>query len=91
MCIRDRNNTTHFVLRETETPAGYRTLGDVRLYYEKDSGLILSDGYWNTGAYGMPKVTTSAPATIDYADGSDKKLDLAAMDTDDLKELNRCV
>ena len=41
----DENNTTHFVLRETETPEGYRNLGDVHLYYEENSGLILSYNY----------------------------------------------
>ena len=59
------------VLVETQTPSGYRSVGEIGLYfYKPDNGadevLLLADkdSIWQKGAYAMPKVTATAPETI---------------------------
>lgn len=59
------------VLVETETPSGYRSVGEIGLYfYKPDNGadevLLLADNnsIWQKGAYAMPKVTATAPEII---------------------------
>lgn len=50
------------ILRETKTPAGYRTNGDIYLYFQKTANgevLLLSDSIWDKGAYAMSKVTAT--------------------------------
>ena len=50
------------VLRETYVPQGYRSNGDIELYfYDKNPNevLLLSNSTWDKGAYAMPKVTTT--------------------------------
>lgn len=50
------------ILKETKTPDGYRTNGDIYLYFQKTANgevLLLSDSIWDKGAYAMPKVTTT--------------------------------
>ena len=63
---KDNNN---LVLVETTTPEGYRTSGDIGLYFketESDEILLLSgeDSIWEKGAYAMPKVTATAGNSI---------------------------
>lgn len=46
----------YYVLKETGRPAGYRSKGDISLYYsiyndETREGVLLSYNYWQTGAY----------------------------------------
>lgn len=55
------------IVKETDTPAGYRTIDQVELYfYESIRGevLLLSNSIWDKGAYAMPKVTVTAPGSI---------------------------
>lgn len=55
------------VLVETATPAGYRSNGDIGLYFyltEKNEVLLLSNSVWDKGAYAMSKVTATTPNTI---------------------------
>lgn len=61
----------NLVLVETKTPPGYRTCGEIGLYfYVPPNGsnevLLLSsnDSIWNQGAYAMPKVYTTTGNTI---------------------------
>lgn len=62
----------NLVLVETKTPPGYRTCGEIGLYFYKppseqdDEVLLLSsnDSIWNQGAYAMPKVYTTTGNTI---------------------------
>ncbi len=58
------------ILRETKTPAGYRTNGDVGLKFEtvgtgeNEKVVLLSNSTWDKGAYAMPKVTATMPFEI---------------------------
>lgn len=64
----------NLILKETKTPAGYRTIGDVGLYFVKNTNgnyanqdnevLLLSKDPWSSGSYAMPKVTSTAETTI---------------------------
>lgn len=50
------------ILKETETPEGYRTNGDIYLYFQETANgevLLLSDSIWDKGAYAMSKVTAT--------------------------------
>ena len=63
----------HYVLKETETPAGYRTAADTKLVYYTggadvgQQGLLLADPsyLWQTGAY------ATAKETVTITNGSD--------------------
>ncbi len=55
------NPQLYYVLKETEVPPGYRSKGNISLYYSiynKDSmeGVLLSHKYWQTGAYTQAKL-----------------------------------
>ena len=57
----------NLIVKETYTPAGYRTIDQVGLYFCKsvqDEVLLLSKSIWDKGAYAMPKVTVSASEDI---------------------------
>lgn len=59
------------VLVETYTPPGYRSGGEIGLYFFKSAGdevLLLSNSVWTEGAYAMPKVTASTKNVIRSAD-----------------------
>jgi len=68
----------HFILRETVTPAGYRSVGDMHLmkYPLNRSVALLSDpdsptgGKWSSGSYGAAKLTTTATLDIFLRDGT---------------------
>lgn len=52
----------NLILKETYVPQGYRSNGDIELYfYDKNPNevLLLSNSTWDKGAYAMPKVTTT--------------------------------
>lgn len=58
----DGNN---LILKETKTPPGYRSMGEIGLYFYKadkakeNEVLLLSNSTWDKGAYAMPKVTAT--------------------------------
>ena len=62
------------ILRETKTPAGYRTNGDVGMKFEtvgtgeNEKVVLLSNSTWDKGAYAMPKVTATMPFEITLND-----------------------
>lgn len=64
---KDRSDAdgNHLILVETKTPPGYRSTGEIGLYFYKaddapDSDvLLLSNSTWDKGAYAMPKVTAT--------------------------------
>ena len=61
------------VLVETYIPPGYRSNGDIELYFYKsneDEVLLLSNSVWNKGAYAMATVTATAPNVISEYGGS---------------------
>lgn len=57
------NGQKYFILEETKVPDGYRKSGDIHLYFPENisQAILLSENYWNTGAYAMPMVTTTLP------------------------------
>lgn len=60
----------NLILKETETPPGYRSTGEIGLYFYKaenapnDEVLLLSKSTWDKGAYAMPKVTATTRNAI---------------------------
>ena len=66
---------SYFVLEEVKTPPGYRSNGDISLYYRKQNdsgyiGVIQSYNYWKTGAYAQAKLTTTLTGDLyEYKDG----------------------
>ncbi len=63
----DKND---LILVETKTPPGYRSMGEIGLYFDKavnakeNEVLLLSHSTWDKGAYAMPKVTATTGNTI---------------------------
>lgn len=60
----------NLIVKETYTPAGYRTIDQVGLSFfvskqeEEGEVLLLSNSIWDKGAYAMPKVTVAASGSI---------------------------
>lgn len=59
----------NLIVKETYTPAGYRTIDQVGLSFfvskqEEEEVLLLSNSIWDKGAYAMPKVTVAASEAI---------------------------
>ncbi len=67
-CSEDTGDTTRLKLVETKVPAGYRSNGDMILYFhtspDGEHVLLLSENHWDTGAYAMPRVTTTLPTSV---------------------------
>lgn len=60
-------NGNNLILKETFVPDGYRSNGDIGLYFyqgKSDEVLLLSNSIWDKGAYAMAKVTTTTPNVI---------------------------
>ena len=52
----------NLILKETHVPEGYRSNGEIGLYFNDDNPkevLLLSNSTWDKGAYAMSKVTTT--------------------------------
>lgn len=67
------------ILSETKTPAGYRSIGDVGLYFYQNPTdskeiLLLSNSVWDKGAYAMAKVTTTTGNSIILNNNKEIKL-----------------
>lgn len=66
---------SHYVLKETEAPEGYRKSPDARLKYvtnaDKSIGFLLSDNYWESGVYARPEqvVTIAGDTVKEYGSG----------------------
>lgn len=82
----------NLILAETVTPPGYRSVGDIGLYFYKSPAsegvLLLSNSIWDKGAYAMPKVTTTTANEIDLletatGDKVDKTISLVGNDAEE--------
>lgn len=71
---------SHYVLKETKTPEGYRKSPDARLKYvtnaDKSIGFLLSDNYWESGVYARPEqvVTIAGDTVKEY--GNEHKIEV---------------
>lgn len=67
----------NLILRETQKPSGYRSTGDIKLYLiqSNDRVLMLSDNYWETGAYAYVNSTISMNGQVEYNNGTSRDLD----------------
>ena len=54
----------YFVLRETGTPAGYRSSGDIHIRYAPGTGVVYCENYWDTGAFANAREQIAAPNQI---------------------------
>lgn len=70
---RQRGN---LLLVESVKPEGYRSAGDVQLYLVNidEKVLLLSDNYWDTGAYAYTNSTVVMDGTVTY--GTEQSADL---------------
>lgn len=62
----------NLILTETVTPEGYRSVGEIGLYFSQSANgevLLLSNSIWDKGAYAMPKVTATTPSVIHLTAG----------------------
>ena len=66
--------TTALILRETDSPDGFRSCGDLELYFyqyqsqsQPDSPpFLLSKNHWQTGAHAVARLTATTNETITY-------------------------
>lgn len=71
---RQRGN---LLLVESVKPEGYRSAGDVQLYLVNidEKVLLLSDDYWDTGAYAYTNSTVVMDGTVTYGTGQSADLE----------------
>ena len=77
----------NLIVKETDTPAGYRTIDQVELYFCKSvqgEVLLLSNSIWDKGAYAMPKVTVSAPGSIKLLETETQEEEAISLENDPL-------
>ena len=70
-----KNVSDYWVLRETTTPSGYRSIEDVPLYFESKittHSILLSAEPWDTGAYAQPKLTSTTTQNGIYSVNGDR-------------------
>lgn len=69
----------YMVLAETSPPSGYRTAGNMHLYFytpnEGQDVVLLSDNEWDTGSYASSKVTAQTDSEITFSGGRTIDLD----------------
>ena len=72
------NENTALILRETDSPDGYRSSGDLELYFYQPTSqtgsppFLLSKNHWQTGAYAVARLTATTEENIIYTDGEAK-------------------
>ena len=71
-----KTETTALILRETDSPDGYRSSGDLELYFyqsQPDSPpFLLSRNHWQTGAHAVARLTATTGENIKYTGGEAK-------------------
>lgn len=79
--------TNNLIVKEIHTPAGYRTIDQVELYFcESIRGevLLLSNSIWDKGAYAMPKVTVAASGSIKLLETETQEEEAISLENDPL-------
>ena len=67
--------TTALILRETRSPDGYRSSGDLELYFYQPTSqpdsppFLLSRNHWQTGAHAVARLTATTDEEIEYGNG----------------------
>lgn len=67
------NETTALILKETASPDGYRSSGDLELYFYQSQSqpnsppFLLSRNHWQTGAHAVARLTATTEENIEYA------------------------
>ena len=87
LCGKQTDAGNNLIVKETDTPAGYRTIDQVELYFcESVQGevLLLSNSIWDKGAYAMPKVTVSAPGSIKLLETETQEEEAISLENDPL-------
>ena len=77
----------NLIVKEIHTPAGYRTIDQVGLYFCKSvqgEVLLLSNSIWDKGAYAMPKVTVTAPGSIELLETETQEAQEISLENDPL-------
>lgn len=77
------NVSRYWILTENNTPAGYRGVQPVHLYFaygqtgneNLGTGPLIVDNKWDTGAYSAPHVTVQADATVHTTTNQNYNLD----------------
>ena len=68
-----KDETTALILRETRSPDGYRSSGDLELYFyqsQTDSPpFLLSRNHWQTGAHAVARLTATTEENIEHTRG----------------------
>ena len=72
------NETTALILRETSSPNGYRSSGDLELYFYQPTSqtdsppFLLSRNHWQTGAHAVARLTATTEENIEHTGGKDE-------------------
>ena len=79
----------NLIVKETYTPAGYRTIDQVGLSFfvskqEEEEVLLLSNSIWDKGAYAMPKVTVAASEAIELLKTETEEAQAISLENDPL-------
>lgn len=77
----------NLIVEETDTPAGYRTIDQVGLYFRtsvQGEVLLLSNSIWDKGAYAMPKVTVAASKAIELLKTETEEAQAISLENDPL-------
>lgn len=68
-----KKSSDYFVLKEAATPEGYRSAGEVHLYFLQnvDDPILLCANPWESGAYANPAVTATLPTMVQTTGGEE--------------------
>ncbi|WP_302826278.1 DUF7601 domain-containing protein [Anaerofustis stercorihominis] len=76
------NNIKYYILKETKTPVGYRTLPvDIVLEYDYNNNMLIVNNKWATGAYASFASTIQGNSNVTYGKFDTGSGDINASDT----------
>lgn len=75
-----QQNRKKFVLKEEAPPDGYRSTGEIHLYYEEigesKQGVLLSDNHWDSGSWAATTMQVSTGTTVHSAGSASSPIEL---------------